>query len=162
MVQRTPWLLLTGWINLHKIIFFSFFSARYFSTHLWWLIEGWKCEGCHTMSTIKLLPTFGKGTMPLSSSGSCWRFKACPESIRPFWISREPVAWPWCNLAASQRRPYCASVNSHTPVGLVSRTGRVALMYLSSQSEETLLSIREQLHSRGASLENRSRGLDVT
>ena len=24
--------------------------------------------------------------------------------------------WPWCNLAASQRRPYCASVNSHSPV----------------------------------------------
>ena len=30
-------------------------------------------------------------------------------------------AWPWCNLAASQRRPYCASVNSLFPVGLVSR-----------------------------------------
>jgi hypothetical protein len=29
--------------------------------------------------------------------------------------------WPWCNLAANQRRPYCASVNSHSPVGLVSR-----------------------------------------
>jgi len=38
-----------------------------------------------------------------------------------FLISREPVTWPWCNLAASQRRPYCASVNSHSPVGLVSR-----------------------------------------
>jgi hypothetical protein len=45
---------------------------------------------------------------------------SCPESIRPFWISRELAAWPWCNLAASQRRPYCASVNSHSPVGLVS------------------------------------------
>jgi len=44
-----------------------------------------------------------------------------PESIQPFWISREPVAWPWCNLATSQRRPYCPSVNSHSPVGLVSR-----------------------------------------
>jgi len=22
-----------------------------------------------------------------------------------FWIYQEPVAWPWCNLAASQRRP---------------------------------------------------------
>jgi hypothetical protein len=41
----------------------------------------------------------------------------CMESIRPFWISRELVAWPWCNLAASQRRPYCASVNSHSPLG---------------------------------------------
>jgi len=36
-------------------------------------------------------------------------------------ISRKPVAWPRCNLAASQKRPYCASVNSHSPVGLVSR-----------------------------------------
>jgi hypothetical protein len=38
-----------------------------------------------------------------------------------FWTSREQAAWPWCNLGASQRRPYCASVNSHSPVGLVSR-----------------------------------------
>ena len=48
-------------------------------------------------------------------------YEVCPESIQPFWISREPVAWPSCNLAASQRRPYCASVNSQSPVGLVSR-----------------------------------------
>jgi hypothetical protein len=41
-------------------------------------------------------------------------------STGPFWISREPVAWPSCNLAASQRRHYCASVNSHSPMGLVS------------------------------------------
>jgi hypothetical protein len=47
-------------------------------------------------------------------------YEACPESIQPFWISREPVTWPWCNFAASQRRPYCASVNSHSPVRLVS------------------------------------------
>jgi hypothetical protein len=46
--------------------------------------------------------------------------KGCPESIRPFWISREPVVWLWCNLETSQRRPYCSSVNSHFPVGLVS------------------------------------------
>jgi hypothetical protein len=48
-------------------------------------------------------------------------YEGCPESIRPFWISREPVAFPWCNLAASQRRPYCASVNSHSLMGLVGR-----------------------------------------
>jgi len=48
-------------------------------------------------------------------------YEGCPESIRPFWISQAPVAWPWCNLASSHRRPYCASVNSHSPVGLVSR-----------------------------------------
>ena len=43
------------------------------------------------------------------------------RKVRPFWISREPVAWPWCNLAASQRKPYCAPMNSHSPVGLVSQ-----------------------------------------
>ena len=47
--------------------------------------------------------------------------EGCLESIQPFWISQEPVTWPWCNLAANQRRPYCASVKSHSPVGLVSR-----------------------------------------
>jgi len=31
------------------------------------------------------------------------------------------VVWPWCNLATSQRRPPCASVNSYPPAGLVSR-----------------------------------------
>jgi len=48
-------------------------------------------------------------------------YEGCPESVRPFWISRVPVAWSWCNLAASQKRPYCASVSNHFPVGLVSR-----------------------------------------
>ena len=48
-------------------------------------------------------------------------YEGCPESIQPFWISQEMVAWPWCNLAASQRRPYCtSSMNSHSPMGLVS------------------------------------------
>ena len=49
------------------------------------------------------------------------RHKGCLESIQPFWISREPVAWPWCNWAASQRRPYRASAKSRSQVGLVSR-----------------------------------------
>ena len=43
--------------------------------------------------------------------------KGCTESIQPFWISRELVAWPWYNLAASRRRRYCVSVNSHFPGG---------------------------------------------
>jgi hypothetical protein len=47
--------------------------------------------------------------------------EGCPESMQPFWISREPVAQSWCTLAASQRRPYCTSVNSHSPMGLVSQ-----------------------------------------
>ena len=29
--------------------------------------------------------------------------------------------WASCNLAASQRRPYCASLKGHSPMGLVSR-----------------------------------------
>jgi hypothetical protein len=49
------------------------------------------------------------------------QYEGCLESIQPFLISRETVAWPWCSLAASKRTPYCASVNSHSPVGLVSR-----------------------------------------
>jgi len=47
-------------------------------------------------------------------------YEGCPESIGPFWISREPIMWPWCYLAASQRRPHCASMNIHSPVRLVS------------------------------------------
>jgi hypothetical protein len=43
------------------------------------------------------------------------------EIMQPIWTSRKPVAWPWCNLATSQRRLYCPSVNGHSPVGLVSR-----------------------------------------
>jgi hypothetical protein len=46
--------------------------------------------------------------------------EGCLESIQPFGIYGEPVKWPWCNLAASQRRLYCASVNRGSPVGLVS------------------------------------------
>jgi len=48
-------------------------------------------------------------------------YEACPGSIKPFWISREAFAWPWFNLAASQRRPYCTTLSSHSLVGLVSR-----------------------------------------
>jgi len=52
-----------------------------------------------------------------------WRekYEACPESIQPFWIFREPVVWPWRNLAASQGGPYCAAVISRSSVGLGSR-----------------------------------------
>jgi len=48
-------------------------------------------------------------------------YEAYPGSMQPFWIYWELVAWPWSNLAAIQRRSYCASVNSHSLVGLVSR-----------------------------------------
>jgi hypothetical protein len=55
------------------------------------------------------------------TDSTVWQYKVCPECIEPFLISRETVAWPSCNLAAGQRKSYCASVNSHSPVGLVSR-----------------------------------------
>jgi hypothetical protein len=32
-------------------------------------------------------------------------------------MSWEPVSWPWCNMAASQRRPYCPFVNSQLSRG---------------------------------------------
>jgi len=32
-------------------------------------------------------------------------------------MSRDSFAWPWCNLADNQRRPYCTSVKSHYSVG---------------------------------------------
>ena len=47
----------------------------------------------------------------------CTRKKVASHFLK----SREPVGWPWCHLAASYRRPYCASVSSHSPVGLASR-----------------------------------------
>jgi hypothetical protein len=47
-------------------------------------------------------------------------YEGCPVSIQPFWISRLLFVWPWWILAASQMRPYCASMNSHSPMGLVS------------------------------------------
>jgi hypothetical protein len=51
------------------------------------------------------------------NTSEVFAYEDIPEIIQPFWISQEPVAWPWCNLAASQRRPYCSSVNSHSSVG---------------------------------------------
>ena len=34
-------------------------------------------------------------------------YEDCVESIQPFWISRESVAWPWCNLVAIQSAVRC-------------------------------------------------------
>jgi hypothetical protein len=69
----------------------------------------------------------GKASIVRPDAGKTWlqslveEHEGCPESIQPFWISLEPIVWPWCNFATSQRRPYCASVNSHSSMGLVSR-----------------------------------------
>jgi len=57
------------------------------------------------MSTVTCVFRFSC-TMPLH--------EGCPESRQPFLISLEPVGWPSCNLRASKRRPYWASVNSRT------------------------------------------------
>ena len=57
----------------------------------------------------------------LTLKSSICPLRGLSEKYRPFWIFGEPVAWPWCTLPASQRRHYCAFVNSHSLVGLVSR-----------------------------------------
>jgi hypothetical protein len=82
----------------------------------------------------------------------CWvlqydheaKYEACPQSIQPFWISQEPVAWPWCNLAASQRRPpwtvslpWGVSVSSEMPLTELVYCASVAL---------TVTELADQLH----------------
>jgi hypothetical protein len=68
----------------------------------------------------QLVALYKSTVCSLSGPLAC-SYEGCPESIQPFWISRKPVVWPWCNLAASQRRPFSASMKSHSPVELVSR-----------------------------------------
>jgi len=76
-----------------------------------------------TLKVLYLIPTLpSQNSEKFRSSRSAdYHYEGCPENIRPFWISQELVMWPWCNLAASQRWPYCTSINSHSPVGLVSQ-----------------------------------------
>ena len=75
----------------------------------------------NTLSVRSSLNMSNQVSHPYKTGKIIVLYVSCPESIRPFSISREPVAWPLCNLATSQRRPYCASVNSDSPVGLISR-----------------------------------------
>ena len=100
--------------------------------HLWlvwrWRLYQWQYYCKHSFQDYLTTQTpplsQSRDTVRVAQWNGNWEnpamYVGCPESIHPFWISREPVAWPWCNLAASQRSPYCASVNSHSPVGLVS------------------------------------------
>jgi len=85
--------------------------------HLWYL-TAWLYG---TLTALTSLITDTHSSLPTVFSHVNLIYERCPESMLPFGISQGLVAWPWCNLAASQRRPYCASVNSHSPVGLVSR-----------------------------------------
>ena len=86
-----------------------------------------------------LLPSSGRCFYKNIKAYKCRNvYEGCPESIQPFWISREPIEWPWCNLAANHRRPYCSSVNSQSPVGLVSRQWDAvgwACVHVTSHSE---------------------------
>ena len=68
------------------------------------------------VATVTWRPEFARPSHNVSVT-----YEACPKSIQQFWISREPCAWPLFNSAASQKGSYCSSVNSHSPVGLVSR-----------------------------------------
>jgi len=99
------------------------------------LLQDIKASGYHNMTTCVFLvaDSLFLSTVHTRPQGHFWpirklyttinflTYEGCREGIRPFWISREPVMWPWCNLAASQRRPYCASVSSYPPVRLVSQ-----------------------------------------
>jgi len=48
-------------------------------------------------------------------------YEGCPESIQPFWISREPVCGLDIIWQPGRGDLNCASVKSHSSVGLVSR-----------------------------------------
>ena len=78
----------------------------------------WNFLNCRTVYSGIFFPVITIFNLVINIS---IKYESCPESIQPFWVYRQPVAWPWCDLADSQRRPYCESVNSHSPVGLVSR-----------------------------------------
>jgi len=100
------------------------------SYRLWWVVlydlgtswmrRPWPTGGCRA---IKQTNTKLKYPVQLvNCKVIVWmRYEGCQKSIRPVWIFREPVVWPWYKLAASQRRPYCTSVNSHSPVRLISQ-----------------------------------------
>jgi hypothetical protein len=87
--------------------------------------------------------------------------EGCLESIRPFWISQELVAWPWCNLVASQRRPYCPSVKSHAPVGLVSwQWDTVDWAYVLCDSRSQITSLWTAILAWGKTRSRREPNLD--
>ena len=79
-----------------------------------WLIS----QGLLLTTVIKVQPSLHASSISLQYTDICKR--PVRKVFGNFLISREPVQWPWWNLAVSQRRPYCASVNNHSPVGLVS------------------------------------------
>ena len=82
-----------------------------------WLQSGLFIFSSNNLNCLTCCPTLFHIVLAIIKTS----YEGCPESFQPFWKSRKPVAWPRCILVASQRRPYCSSVNSHSPVGLVSR-----------------------------------------
>jgi hypothetical protein len=107
-------------ISLHNSYTFRF-------EILWWKFEGLICD--RNVKSYQSWPFLRSTACSLKNCIShVWitqyhkiitfrlLYEAYPQSIQPFWVSREPVACPWCNLAASQRRSYCASVNSQSAV----------------------------------------------
>ena len=94
----------------------SFISAA----NAWYQTKMCLCYNPDCISSIRRLGELADRNCvpPMPTKGT---YEASPESIQPFWISWKPFAWPWCNLAANQRRLYCALVNSRSSVGLVSR-----------------------------------------
>jgi len=95
------------------------------------------------MSTVTCVFRFSC-TMPLH--------EGCPESRQSFLISLEPVGWPSCNLRASKRRPYWASVNSRTlPAASQSAVRRCWLKLCTVwQSHYAMTEPADQLHHNNA------------
>ena len=94
-------------------------NTSLYNSHIsvfWYLTP---CNLTHGCQTFVVKYSFRILTVKVGSVRSAGNhlpdYEGCPESIRPCWISREQVGWPWCNLAASQTKPYCS------PVGLVGR-----------------------------------------
>jgi len=76
-------------------------------------------------SIVKFTITVPHGHLQLRHAFWLWiiqniTYQEMKENIQPPWISREMFTFPWCNLAASQRRSDCTSLNSQSPVDLVS------------------------------------------
>jgi len=59
-----------------------------------WQEHGWRASRDETREG-KVSIAVAKHVVALCE---LWAYEGCTESIRPFWISREPFAWPWCNL----------------------------------------------------------------
>jgi hypothetical protein len=100
-------------------------EVRYWAFTCFYSIRHRHIEICDITLPVIQLPitkhTAALTILCITAPNNDTQYEGCPGSVRKFWISPEPDAWPRYNLAFRQRRPYYASLNIHTHVGLVSR-----------------------------------------